>query len=131
MRIGELAGATGVSARSLRYYESQGLIRSERTGSGWRIFPASTVDRVILIQRLFAAGLCSRVIEPLLPCLEASPPDRTSSLDTLLAREATRLETGVRDLERQLEVLQDLRREIGATAPEPEVPATGAPRACS
>ena len=49
MRIGELAEATGVSARSLRYYEEQGLIRSSRTSGGWRDFDATSVERVVMI----------------------------------------------------------------------------------
>ena len=36
MRIGELARRTGVSVRSLRYYETQGLLRSDRTPGGHR-----------------------------------------------------------------------------------------------
>ena len=36
MRIGDLSAATGASARSLRYYEEQGLLSSERGAGGQR-----------------------------------------------------------------------------------------------
>src|SRR5258708_4374886 len=60
MRIGELARRTGVSERSLRYYETQGLLRAERTPGGHREYGDWAVDRVIRIQALYAAGLPSR-----------------------------------------------------------------------
>lgn len=69
MRIGELARRTGVSVRSLRYYEQQGLLTAERTTGGQRDYPEWAVDRVIRIQELFAAGLHSRKIARLLPCM--------------------------------------------------------------
>ncbi|CAM5706300.1 hypothetical protein SGLAM104S_00618 [Streptomyces glaucescens] len=69
MRIGELARRTGVSERSLRYYETQGLLRAERTPGGHRDYPEAAVDRVIRIQELFAAGLRSTKIAQLLPCM--------------------------------------------------------------
>ncbi|MFE5890293.1 MerR family transcriptional regulator [Streptomyces sp. NPDC056462] len=69
MRIGELARRTGVSERSLRYYEAQGLLRAERTPGGHRDFPQAAVDRVVRIQELFAAGLHSSRIAQLLPCM--------------------------------------------------------------
>lgn len=69
MRIGELARRTGVSERSLRYYEQQGLLRSERTAGGHRDFGEWAVDRVIRIQALYAAGLASKKIAVLLPCI--------------------------------------------------------------
>src|SRR5688572_2880014 len=53
MRIGELAKRTGVSERSLRYYEKQGLLTAERTLGGHRDYPDGAVDRVIRIQELF------------------------------------------------------------------------------
>ena len=49
MRIGELSRITEVSARSLRYYESLGLIRSTRTPNGWRDFDGAAFDRVVHI----------------------------------------------------------------------------------
>jgi len=69
MRIGELAARTGVSVRALRYYEEQHLLAAERTASGQRVYPESAVERVRLIRRLFAAGLASKAIEPIMPCV--------------------------------------------------------------
>jgi DNA-binding transcriptional MerR regulator len=76
MRIGELAARTGVSVRALRYYEEQDLLVAERSPSGQRHYPGGAVDRVRLIQQLYAGGLSSRTIAELLPCVvdgEATP----------------------------------------------------------
>lgn len=109
MRIGELARHTAVSTRSLRYYEQQGLIRSNRTPAGWRDFDEAMVERVITIQHLFAAGLNSPTIGELLPCLDAPPKERTGELEKLLAEQAERLEAKRRDVDRELDTLRDLR----------------------
>jgi DNA-binding transcriptional MerR regulator len=82
VRIGELAARSGVSVRALRYYEEQGLLEANRSGSGQRHYPESAVDRVQLIQMLYAAGLSSRTIAELLPCVEAkvSTPESRARL---------------------------------------------------
>jgi DNA-binding transcriptional MerR regulator len=82
MRIGELAGTAGVSVRALRYYEEQGLLAAERTPRGQRVYPPAAVDRVQLIQQLYAAGLPSRTILDLLPCVDAgvSTPESQARL---------------------------------------------------
>ncbi|MEV4898729.1 MerR family transcriptional regulator [Nonomuraea sp. NPDC055795] len=71
MRIGELAARSGVSVRALRYYEEQGLLKADRSESGQRHYPESAADRVELIQMLYSAGLSSRTIAELLPCVDA------------------------------------------------------------
>lgn len=114
MRIGELAEASGVSPRSLRYYESQGLIGSERTSGGWRDFDASMIERVVMIQHLFAAGLRSATIYEILPCLEAPLAERTGVMELLLAQEVDRLEAKRRDIDRELDTLHGLRRDTEA-----------------
>ncbi|NQX11536.1 MerR family transcriptional regulator [Microbacteriaceae bacterium VKM Ac-2855] len=70
MRIGDIAQQAGVSTRALRYYEEQGLLASERTSAGQRIYAESAVERVRLIQQFFTAGLASRTILQLLPCVD-------------------------------------------------------------
>ncbi|MEU7140906.1 MerR family transcriptional regulator [Nocardia sp. NPDC046473] len=75
MRIGELSKRTGVSQRSLRYYEEQGLLTSSRSDAGQRHYSDAEVQRVSLIRQLFDAGLSSRVIATVLPCVE-TPGDQ-------------------------------------------------------
>ncbi|MQY30895.1 MerR family transcriptional regulator [Nocardia aurantia] len=70
MRIGELAERTGTPARLLRYYEEQGLIRVARSPNGYRDYDERLVDQVIHIRGLLDAGLPTRLIRQILPCLE-------------------------------------------------------------
>ncbi|GAB3458083.1 MerR family transcriptional regulator [Streptomonospora sediminis] len=67
MRIGELATRTGVSVRALRYYEERDLLTPRRSAGGQRHYPDSAVERVRLIQQLYAAGLSGRAILEMLP----------------------------------------------------------------
>ncbi|WP_218938417.1 MerR family transcriptional regulator [Modestobacter altitudinis] len=69
LRIGEVAARAGVSVRALRYYEEQGLLEGERSPSGQRRYAEDAVDRVHFIQQLYAAGLTSRDVLELLPCV--------------------------------------------------------------
>lgn len=71
MRIGELAARAGVSVRSLRYYEEQGLLGSERTAGGQRRYTADAVERVSWIQMLLGAGLSTATIRDFVPCFES------------------------------------------------------------
>jgi DNA-binding transcriptional MerR regulator len=75
MRIGALARRTGVSVRLLRYYEEQGLLAPTRRSSGYPEYTGADVDTVRRIRALLAAGLNTRVIGRVLPCL-ADDPDR-------------------------------------------------------
>ncbi|GLW68930.1 MerR family transcriptional regulator [Kitasatospora phosalacinea] len=67
MRIGEAARASGVSARSLRYYEDEGLIVPGRFDNGFRDYCRSTIDRVLAIRSLLESGLPVRLIREALP----------------------------------------------------------------
>jgi DNA-binding transcriptional MerR regulator len=89
MRIGELAAKAGVSVRALRYYEEQNLLASVRSPSGQRHYPDSALDRVRLIQQLYAAGLPSKTIAELLPCVETG--ESTPALLDRLSAERDRI----------------------------------------
>ncbi len=58
MRIGELARRAAVTPRTVRYYESLGLIPAgEREGTGQHRYPEQTVARLEKIDQLKRLGL--------------------------------------------------------------------------
>ena len=67
MRISEASRASGVSARSLRHYESEGLIVPGRLANGYRDYCWSTIDRVVVVRSLLESGLPVRLIREVLP----------------------------------------------------------------
>lgn len=102
MRIGDLARRGGVSTRALRYYEDSGILEAGRTAAGHREYEEAAVDRVRLIQQLYAAGLNSDAIRALLPAIaahESSPQivaDLIERRDGLLRRIAELQDTVAR-----------------------------------
>lgn len=95
MRIGELARRTGVSARSLRYYEEQGLLRSVRSDSAQRHYSEAEVERVSVIRTLFDAGLSSRVIATVLPCVETDDATVAEDAFATMVRERERIDAEI------------------------------------
>jgi MerR family redox-sensitive transcriptional activator SoxR len=50
LTIGEVASRSGVATSALRFYETKGLIESERTAGNQRRYPRATLRRVALIR---------------------------------------------------------------------------------
>ncbi|MFS8204011.1 MerR family transcriptional regulator [Streptomyces sp. CWNU-52B] len=106
MRIGEVARRSGVSVRALRYYEEQGLLASGRSPGGQREYAEGAVDRVRILQQLYAAGLPSRRIAELLPCIDS---DATSDHQrAMLEAEHARIRQQIDQLTLTLARLGDL-----------------------
>src|SRR6266545_1308057 len=55
--IGEVAGRSGLAPSALRFYESIGLIRSERSGGGQRLYRRHVLRRVAVIRVAQRMGL--------------------------------------------------------------------------
>ena len=111
MRIGELAERTGVSRRLLRYYEEQGLITASRSLNGYREYQESHVDIVLQIKGLLDAGLPTRIIQQLLPCLDRPEtiyvPDVTPEMIATLQHEQARLSERIDNLTRNRDAIAD------------------------
>lgn len=72
MRIGELSKASGVSIRSLRYYEAKHLIVSDREENGYRVYNSTAIERVKTIQFYLSLGFSTDEIENFLNCVMIS-----------------------------------------------------------
>lgn len=113
MRIGELSTRTGVSARSLRYYEDQGLLVSSRAASGQRHYTDDHVQRVALIQAFLAAGLSSRTTAEMVPCMTEPNRREAERASTTMTYERDRLSSAIDGLiaaRAALEILIDVNR---------------------
>ena len=131
MRIGELAKATGTTARALRHYEQAGLIFSERAANGYRVYREPSALRVRNIRRLLEAGLTLDDVRVFLPCLEAdmaSAPPSDKGLRVVAERPAVlderiAVQTRVRD--RLAAALREKTKTNGRNRAVAFVPPTG------
>jgi DNA-binding transcriptional MerR regulator len=58
MRIGELAAASGLTAKTLRFYEQAGLLAAPpRTPGGYRDYPPAIIARLAFVRDAQSAGL--------------------------------------------------------------------------
>lgn len=116
VRIGELSRLTGVSRRLLRYYEEQGLIVPDRSTNGYREYDERYVDRVKQIRGLLAAGLPTRIIKQILPCLDKPRsihfPDATPEMLALLTSERDKLTERVEVLTRNRDAMSEYLAEV-------------------
>ncbi|MFD7504614.1 MerR family transcriptional regulator [Streptomyces sp. NPDC059850] len=120
MRIGELSERTGTSRRLLRYYEEQGLILPLRCANGYRAYDERNVDRVLQIRGLLDAGLPTRIIKQILPCLDKprvihfsdATPDMIATLEHERDRMTERIAFLIRNRDAIAEYLAVVRDDV-------------------
>lgn len=98
LSIGEVATRSGVATSALRFYETKGLIESERTDGNQRRYPRATLRRVALIRAGQEVGLS---LAELADALETLPHDKTptkSDWEKLSRSWRSRLDTQIAEL---------------------------------
>lgn len=67
LTIGQLAKAVGVNPRTIRFYESVGLLpKPQRSESGYRLYEPAMIERLEFIQKGQSLGLTLRQIREIL-----------------------------------------------------------------
>ncbi|MFF8724859.1 MerR family transcriptional regulator [Streptomyces sp. NPDC015171] len=113
MRIGELAARAGTTTRTLRYYESRGLLPARRDGNGHRTYDDSDLRLLLQIRTLQDFGFDLEETRPFVECLRAGHPEgdacpasrvvyrrKLAELDALIGQLSTVRETVAERLER-------------------------------
>ena len=109
--IGEVASRTGLTERTLRYYEELGLLSPERDGGGRRRYDAATLGRLYRIRLLRGLGT---------PVAEVDPD--SADLRELTRRHLADLDERIAGLARQRERVRAMEdRLLGGTSPGDEV----------
>lgn len=102
MKIGELAERQHVSAKTIRYYESIGLLRDpERTSSGYRNYDETAAERLQFIRDAQSSGLTLAEIASVLELKEAGQGS--------CAHTAALLDRHLDEIDDQIERLQTAR----------------------
>lgn len=130
LHIGEVAERVGLSLRTVRYYEEQGLFApAGRTDGGFRLYTEEQVDRLLLIKQMKPLGFSVAQMCELLDACDArddaDPGAREAAgarIDAYAADAAARC-VHLRD---QLVRAEEFARQLAAHAPltgEPAAPA--------
>ncbi|MGP2440693.1 MerR family transcriptional regulator [Streptomyces sp. JW3] len=78
MRIGELAARAGTTTRTLRYYETRGLLPARRDEHGHRTYDERDVRLLEQIRTLRDFGFELEETRPFVECLRAGHPEGDS-----------------------------------------------------
>ncbi|WP_055564056.1 MerR family transcriptional regulator [Streptomyces atriruber] len=100
MRIGELAARAGTTTRTLRYYESRGLLPARRTGNGYRTYDEDDVRLLEQIRTLQDFGFDLEETRPFVECLRSGHPEGDSCPASLAVyrRKLTELDSLIGEL---------------------------------
>ncbi|WP_277207200.1 MerR family transcriptional regulator [Isoptericola croceus] len=112
-QIGEVAERTGLSLRTIRYYEEVGLvIPSARSHGGFRLYTESDIARLMLVKRMKPLDFSLDEMRDLLATLDelekddVDPARREATLDRLSMFEAA-AEERCKSLRAQLESAEE------------------------
>jgi MerR family transcriptional regulator, copper efflux regulator len=89
MRIGEVAAQSGVSAKTIRYYEDIGVLPPpERSPSGYRNYGSAVLDRLAFVRGAQAVGLSLGEIRGIVALRDKGETPCVHVLDLLRGRAA-------------------------------------------
>lgn len=98
MNIGEIAEASGLPAKTIRYYEDIGLIRPARTANGYRTFADRDRHKLAFLARARSLGFTIEECRTLLALYEDH--DRASAdVKRIAGEHLSRVERKIAELE--------------------------------
>ncbi|MCX7523144.1 MerR family DNA-binding transcriptional regulator [Microbacterium sp. STN6] len=115
MRIGEVAARAGVSTKTVRHYESVGLIASTRLANGYREYDERSARLVAEAHLLGTLGIRLDATRPFLDCLVEGKERADDCADSLRA-----YRSAIADLDGRIAELAARRDALAALLTEAE-----------
>jgi len=117
LSIAQVCERTGLSARTVRYYEEQGLLPGVRRRSGGRrVYGPDELERLRFIQRLKALGLSLAEVRELnaVHAIAGSTGAMLGRLDELLGRRLADLDARIAELAGLRDQIEKYRGRVAA-----------------
>ncbi|WP_121068107.1 MerR family DNA-binding protein [Chachezhania antarctica] len=118
MNIGHVAKQTGLTVKTIRYYEEIGLIQADRNANGYRDFGDGQISRLRFLAQARHMGFgleeCRRLLE-----LEDDPDRASRDVQALAIRNLEAVRSKIRQLQQLEGELETLIRQChGDDAPD-------------
>lgn len=107
MLIKDAAAASGLPAKTIRYYESLGLIESRRASNGYRQYVTRDVERMQFLARSRTLGFSLEECRSLLDLYD-DPTRASATVNTLARQHLEELDDKIRELTAMKQTLIDL-----------------------
>lgn len=119
LKIGEVSRQTGVAVGALRYYESLGLITSQRGRNGYRYYAPATVQQVDFIKKAQALGFSLEDIKEVLT-VHRQGHAPCNVVQSLLQQKIDHLEHQIQQMATFKAELEQYREQWATHPPQPE-----------
>jgi MerR family transcriptional regulator, copper efflux regulator len=117
MLIGDLGAAASLSTKTIRFYETSGLLPAPpRTPGGYRDYPAATVGRLAFIRQAQAAGLTLAEIGGILRIRDGGQAP-CQHVTALIADHLAQVDQRIAELTRTRSALAELHGKAVVTEP--------------
>ena len=117
MQIGELAHTAGVTTKTIRYYESIGVLdEPARTESGYRSYGPAAIERLDFVKQAQSSGLALAEIKSILE-IKDEGGQTCEHTKALLRRHLDELDTKIIELQAARVELTEMFERAGALDP--------------
>ncbi|WP_339899445.1 Cu(I)-responsive transcriptional regulator [uncultured Gilvimarinus sp.] len=107
MKIGEVARETGLTAKAIRYYESQGLVKSRRRDNGYRDYGGDHIKQLTLLARARRVGFSLQECAELL-ALFGDTERHSADVKRAVQHKIAQLDEQLNNLTRMRDTLEEL-----------------------
>lgn len=103
-----------MGVETVRYYQFRGLVRVPAAGSGFRVYPATVIDRIAFIKRAQALGFSLDEVRSL---LDLEDGRNRRAIRSVTQARLDQIEDKLADLRRMRRMLSDLLRRCRHAGP--------------